>query len=164
MSGTASVDVRWAGGGRFDATRTAGSPAIHLDSSGETGPSPVDALLAALASCVSVDVVEILTKRRTPPSSYTVHVRGDRVDTTPRRLERVTLGFVIAGEGIERVHAERAIDLAVNKYCSVRDSLREDIPVEWTLTIEGEEPTGAATKSAATKSAASGSAAGDARA
>ena len=159
MSGTASVDVRWAGEGRFDATRTAGSPAIRLDSSGETGPSPVDGLLASLASCVSVDVVEILTKRRTPPSSYIVHVRGDRVDTIPRRLERVTLGFVIAGEGIERVHTERAIDLAVNKYCSVRDSLREDIPVEWTLTIEGENP--GRTPSG---SAIAGNAAGDARA
>jgi len=104
-------------------------------------------------------VVEILTKRRTPPSSYTVHVRGDRVDTIPRRLKRVTLGFVIAGDGIERVHAERAIDLAVNKYCSVRDSLREDIPVEWTLTIDGENP-----ERTTSGSATSGSAAGDARA
>lgn len=169
MSGPASVDVRWAGGGRFDTTRTGGSPAIRLDSSGETGPSPVDGLLAALASCVSVDVVEILTKRRTPPSSYTVHVRGDRVDTIPRRLERVTLGFVIAGDGIERVHAERAIDLAVNKYCSVRDSLREDVPVEWTLTIEGENPehttSGSAKSGSATSGIArSGNAPGNARA
>lgn len=156
MSGTASVEIRWAGEGRFDATRTAGSPSIRLDSSGASGPSPVDGLLAALASCVSVDVVEILTKRRTPPTSYTVHVRGDRVDTIPRRLAHVTLGFVLAGAGIERVHAERAIDLAINKYCSVRDSLREDIPVEWTLTIEGESGDAA--------SATSGSAAGDARA
>lgn len=147
MSGAASVEIRWAGDGRFDATRTTGatgttgsggSPAIRLDSSGATGPSPVDGLLAALASCVSVDVVEILTKRRTPPSSYTVHVRGERADTIPRRLTHVALGFVIGGDGIERVHAERAIDLAVTKYCSVRDSLRDDIPVTWTVTIAGE--------------------------
>lgn len=152
MSGPASVEVRWAGEGRFDATRTGGSPAIRLDSSGETGPSPVDGLLASLASCVSVDVVEILTKRRTPPSSFTVHVRGERADAVPRRLEHVSLGFVIAGEGIERIHAERAIDLSITKYCSVRDSLREDIPVEWTLTVEGE-----------TAETTSGSAPGDAR-
>lgn len=150
MSGTASVEVHWAGEGRFDASRTQGGPAIRLDSSGKTGPSPVDGLLASLASCVSVDVVEILTKRRTPPSSLIVHVRGERVDTTPRRLQHVSLGFVIAGAGIERVHAERAIDLAITKYCSVRESLRADIPVEWTLTIEGEpggEPANAHTGS-----------------
>jgi putative redox protein len=65
-------------------------------------------------------------------------VKAERVDGTPRRLARATLNFEISGAGIERVHAERAIDLAVNKYCSVRDSLREDIPVDWTLSLAGE--------------------------
>jgi putative redox protein len=37
------------------------------------------------------------------------------------------------------VHAERAIDLAVTKYCSVRDSLDPALPIEWTLELdEGE--------------------------
>ena len=35
--------------------------------------------------------------------------------------------------------AERAIDLSVNKYCSVRSSLREDVPVEWTLELAGRD-------------------------
>jgi putative redox protein len=60
------------------------------------------------------------------------------VDTVPRRLERVMLNFSIAGGGIERVHAERAVELAVRKYCSVRDSLRSDVPVEWTIDLAGE--------------------------
>jgi putative redox protein len=48
---------------------------------------------------------------------------------------RILLTFRIAGAGIEREHAERAIDLAVNKYCSVRDSLDPNIPVEWKLEL-----------------------------
>jgi putative redox protein len=134
----AAVRVDWAGEGRFDATRASGGPSIRLDSSGATGPNPVDGLLASLASCISVDVVEILGKRRTPPSTYTVHVHGERVDTIPRRIRHVTLAFVIGGEGIDRAHAERAIDLSITKYCSVRDSLREDIGIDWTLTLENE--------------------------
>ncbi len=102
------------------------------------GPSPVDGLLASLAACVSVDVVDILAKRRTPVRSLSVDAVGRRVDTIPRRLEHVTLKFAIAGKGIERVHAERAVELAVTKYCSVRDSLRSDVPVEWTVSLEGE--------------------------
>lgn len=139
MSGTipAAVQVVWAGEGRFDAGRADG-PSIRLDSSASTGPSPVDALLSALGSCVSVDVVDILAKRRTPVASLMVDVQAERVDGTPKRLARATLNFAITGVGIERVHAERAIDLAVTKYCSVRDSLRTDIPVDWTLTLNGE--------------------------
>ena len=109
-----------------------------LDGDGFAGPSPPDTLLAALASCVSVDVVDILAKRRTPVESYIVEIVGERVDTIPRRFKHITINVNITGEGIERAHAERAVDLAVNKYCSVRDSLDPSIPVEWKLVLNGE--------------------------
>jgi putative redox protein len=97
----------------------------------------VDALLSALGACVSTDVVDILRKQRTPPESHVVEVVGTRVDTTPRRLEHVLLRFRIRGAGIERAKAERAVELAVTKYCSVRDSLDRGIPVEWEVELEG---------------------------
>jgi putative redox protein len=140
--------VAWAGERRFDAARP-GGPAIRLDGSGETGPSPVDGLISALASCTAVDVVDILAKRRTPVESLTIDVVGQRFDGTPGRLTHVRLDYTIAGAGIERVHAERAIELAVTKYCSVRDSLDPKIPVEWALTLNGEGPSGRADAPAA---------------
>lgn len=110
---------------------------IRIDTSGKTGPGPVDVLLCALATCASIDVVEILAKRRTPAESLEVTVRGERSAATPARLVDITIAFAITGAGIDRPHAERAIDLAVNKYCSVRDSLDPDIPVAWTLNLNG---------------------------
>jgi putative redox protein len=133
----ASVRVDWVRGGEFDAGHADG-PRIHLDSSGRTGPGLVDTLLCALGGCVSVDVVDILAKRRTPVETLSIDVQAQRVTTIPRRVASATLNFDITGTGIERVHAERAIDLAINKYCSVRDSLREDIPVGWTLKLNGD--------------------------
>jgi len=138
MSEPSLVNVKWAGDHKFDAGRE-GRPAVRLDSDGTTGPSPVDGLLGALAACVGVDVVDILAKRRTPVESLDVEVVGQRVDSIPRRLEHVTLNFRIGGTGIERIHAERAVELAVTKYCSVRDSLRPDVPVEWTVALESEK-------------------------
>lgn len=130
----ATISVKWDGEQRFDAARP-DRPAIKLDGSGMAGPSPVDGLLASLAACAGIDVVEILQKRRTPPAAIEINVVGERVPTTPRRLKHVTLNFHITGSGIDRANAERAIDLAINKYCSVRSSLREDVPVEWTLEL-----------------------------
>ena len=140
MSEPARVRVEWKGDRNFDAGKT-GRPVIRLDGDGATGPSPVDGLLAALASCVSVDVVDILAKRRTPAKSLEVNIVGERVDGTPRRLSHVTLNFSIAGVGIERLHAERAIELAVTKYCSVRDSLSPAIPVVWSLALDAQVET-----------------------
>jgi putative redox protein len=59
----------------------------------------------------------------------------------PRRYKAVTLNFRIAGKGIEKDQVLRAIDLAATKYCSVRDSLRSDIAVAWTVELH-EESTG----------------------
>ena len=133
------VHMTWDGEHRFDVGRAAGGPTIRIDAKGVTGPGPVDALLGALASCVCTDVVDILAKRRTPVESLTVDVSGTRVDGVPRRLLHVRLDIRLGGAGIERVHAERAIDLAVTKYCSVRDSLDPQLPIEWTLELdEGE--------------------------
>jgi putative redox protein len=124
--------VTWAGGERFDGGRP-GGPTARIDGTGETGQGPVDSVLSALAACASMDVVEILAKRRTPVRSLEIDVVGERVDGVPRRLRRIQLDFRMTGEGIERSHAERAIDLAVNKYCSVKDSLARDIQVDWRL-------------------------------
>ena len=130
------VQVEWAGDRKFDARRASGGPAIRIDGDSEDGqPSPVDTLLAALASCVSVDVVDILKKQRTPPDSYSVEAVGRRVDTIPRRLEHVTLRVRVRGPGLERAHVERAVQLSVTKYCSVRDSLDPAIPVVWEIDL-----------------------------
>ncbi len=132
------VVAKWVGDHNFDAGRP-GRPAARFDGDGRTGPSPVDGLLASLATCSAVDVVDILAKRRTPVESLEVEVVAERVDTIPRHLKHVTLNFRIGGAGIERVHAERAVELSVTKYCSVRSSLRPDLPVEWTIDLASEK-------------------------
>ena len=137
MSEPQRVSVKWVGEHKFDAGRP-GRPTVRIDGDGVTGPSPVDTLLVALATCTSHDVVDILAKRRTPVESLQIDVVAERVDTVPRHLKHVMLNFRMGGSGIERVHAERAVELAVTKYCSVRDSLRPDVPVEWTIDLASE--------------------------
>lgn len=131
------VQVTWAGDHRFDAMRASGGPSIRIDASGQTGPGPVDALLIALASCTSIDVVDILAKRRTPVSALSVDVAGERFAGVPARLTKLHLTYRIIGADVDRAQAERAIELSVTKYCSVRDSLDPNMPVEWTLELNG---------------------------
>jgi len=128
------VRLTWDGDRRFDAGRD-GDPTHRIDAGTVTGPSPVDTLLNALAACTAVDVLDILDKRRTPVRSLAVDVQAARAQATPARVIGIHLTYHIAGAGIERVHAERAVELAVTKYCSVRDSLNPDIPVNWTVEL-----------------------------
>ncbi len=109
--------VTWVTDQQFDGGRASGGPTIHLDGRGATGPSPVDALVIALAGCTGVDIVDILAKRRTPVESLRMELTGERANATPARISAVDIQYYIKGAGIERVHAERAIELAVTKYC-----------------------------------------------
>jgi len=127
-----------AGEHRFDTARTDGSPAARLDGSAATGQTPPDALLSALAACSGIDVVDIMAKRRTPVERLAIEVHGSRRSEMPRRFERLTLIYVLDGAGIERVHAERAVQLAFEKYCSVAATFADDIQVETIVVLNGE--------------------------
>jgi putative redox protein len=133
------VDLRitWAGGKKFDGGRP-GHATARIDGTGETGPSPVQTLINALASCAAVDVVEIIEKRRTPIESLTIDAHAERADAIPARVTSVRLDFHISGAGIDRQNAERAIHLAITKYCSVRNSLDPAMPIEYSLILNGD--------------------------
>ena len=128
------VELNWVEGIAFDTGRQ-GGPTVRIDGDSKTGPSPFDALLGALAGCAAADVVTILAKQRTPVQSLHVAVEAQRVTDTPRRLASAVLHFKIRAPGSTREKAERAIELAVTKYCSVGGSLRTDAPVTWTVDL-----------------------------
>ena len=130
------VVVRWAGGTLYDAGRP-DRPSVRLDTSGVTGPGPVDTLMCALCTCTAEDVLGILEKRRTPVASLRIEGKGIRADDVPARLMSIHLTYHIDGEGIEHDQATRAVQLAVEKYCSVRSSLDADMPIELTVVVNG---------------------------
>ena len=134
---TISVRATWVGEHRFDTGRH-GGPVARFDGSAKTGQNPVDALVSALATCIGIDVVDILGKRRTPPSRLVIEAHAERRAEHPRRVERVKMDFVVDGDGIEIGHTERAVGLALEKYCSVAATLATDVVVETRVVVNGE--------------------------
>ncbi len=130
------IDLEWVNGLTFEAGRPSG-PKVRIDGDAQNAPSPFDLLLAAIASCASVDVVTILNKQRTPVQSLSVRVEARRVDATPRRLADANLHFRIHAPGSTLEKAQRAVDLSVTRYCSVRSSLDTAVPITWTVELDG---------------------------
>lgn len=112
-----------------------------IDGNSKVAPSPVETLLGAVGTCAATDVVEILAKQRTPVQALTVDVMAVRRVEFPRRVEQLELTFTITGNGIEREKAERAIDLSIQKYCTVAASLAGDIEMSSVLVLNGETGT-----------------------
>lgn len=132
-----TIHLEWQGDRRFDSGRP-GGPVIRLDGDGLTGQSPVDALMSALAACTAVDVVDILAKRRTPLAALSIDAVGTRSEGVPRRVTAAALTYHLSGDGVERSHAERAVELAITKYCSVRDSLDAAMPIHFSVVLNGD--------------------------
>jgi putative redox protein len=132
------IDVVWEGGKRFRGGPP-GGPTMVLDGDREVAPSPVDSLLVSLAACSGIDVVEILQKRRTPVVDLSVHIEFARAAEPPRKLTEAVVHFRVVTTS-ERMHVERAVELAFEKYCSVTASFSRDVILTWLLQVVPPDP------------------------
>jgi putative redox protein len=111
-----------------------GNIQMTLDSAGVAGPSPVQALAFALAGCMAMDVVHVLTKGRCGMRGLRVDLTGQRAPKDPHRFTEITLHYTITGD-VPTSRIDRAIKLSREKYCSVWHSMRQDIPLTVTYTV-----------------------------
>jgi putative redox protein len=128
------VQVRWREGLLFEGGAP-GRPPIVVDGDSAAATSPGELLLLAAATCSAADVVSILVKQRVALQSLDLVVQGTRREEQPRRYTALRFHFTIAGAGADEDKARRAIDLSLEKYCSVVASLAPDIPVTYDVTL-----------------------------
>ena len=129
-----AMEVVWEGDQRYRGGRPGGATLV-VDGGREAGPSPVETMLVSLAACSSIDVVEVLNKRRTPPTRVEVQVKFARAPAAPRRLTAIHLLYRVATDSAAH-HVARAVELSVQKYCSVVHSLKQDIDLEGEVEVE----------------------------
>jgi putative redox protein len=131
---TVAVTVRWREELQFEGGPE-GRPPVLMDGKSRVATSPVELLLTAAAACSAADVVIILQKQRVKLAVLEVAMRGTRRETDPRRYTAIAFHFTIQGEGVDETKARRAIDLSLEKYCSVVSSLAPDISISYDVTI-----------------------------
>ena len=131
-----SLNLTWQGGQRFQSTAggTSGDLTMTLDGRREAGPSPVQALAAALAGCMAIDVVDVIEKGRLPVKALTGDLRVFRASETPRQITGLELHFVVEGD-IPEDRMARAIELSREKYCSVWHSLNPTIDFKTSFSV-----------------------------
>ncbi len=135
------ASATWKGGSQFEGRSDSGH-AIHFDTDAAhtTGPSPMEAVLAALCGCTSVDVVSILEKKRQPLATLIVSAQAEQAPVPPRVFTKIHLTYKVTGEKLTRKAVEDAVALSKEKYCSV--SLMLEKAAEITYSIEMEEAAG----------------------
>lgn len=89
------------------------------------GFSPMQLLLAGVGGCSAIDIIGILEKQRQNLQNLRVEVEGDKQKNgTYSEFKTINLHFVFEGD-LDPAKVERAIDLSINKYCSVSKALEK---------------------------------------
>jgi uncharacterized OsmC-like protein len=128
-----TLSLDWLGEMHFK--NSAGSPAIDLHSSSPGITSPPQALAYATMACMAMDVVHTIQKGRHTLRAMSITFEGERAAEHPRRFISMRMHFAIAGVVADHV-VERAIELSRTKYCSVWNTLREDVKLETTFGVK----------------------------
>jgi putative redox protein len=126
--------VSWEGALRFRGGEP-GRPTTLVDGDNEAAPGPMLTLLLAAAGCSGSDVVVMLEKMRVKLEQLRIEISGVRREQEPRRYTALHLDYHLKGEGLDEAKARRAIELSIEKYCSVLHSLAPDIRITHGLTL-----------------------------
>ncbi len=130
------ASAEWIEGMQFEG-RSESRHTIFFDAEAEhaRGPSPMEAVLAALCGCTAVDVVSILKKKRENFTSLTVSARAEQAPAPPRVFTRITLVYTVGG-AVNKKAVEDAVALSKDKYCSVSKMLERAVEIDSEITYE----------------------------
>lgn len=142
------VGVTWVQGVQFVATGAGGhSIVIDAPMGRETwqGFKPSELLLAAVAGCTGVDVIDILRKKRQRVTDLRVSARGEQREEYPRAFERIHVHYEVTGHDVSKLAVEQAIELSHEKYCMVAATVRgvATISTSYTIAEDSAEPVAA---------------------
>jgi len=92
--------------------------------------SPMESLLASLASCASVDLVEMIKKRRKDLFDLQVETIGERKDDHPRAYKSIHMIFTATSNNLKEDEFMKLVELAAGKYCSISGTLNVEATYE----------------------------------
>ena len=120
-------------------TENGNTVVFDADAAHTHGPSPMEAVLMALCSCTSVDVVGILQKKRQGITGLRVSAVATQAPSPPRVFSHIKLTYAVSGK-LSRKAVEDAVSLSKHKYCSVSLMLEKAASVEYEIVYPDGEP------------------------
>ena len=118
--------VRFVDGMKFVGQGESGHP-VAMDGSHHVGGSdsaarPLEVMICSLGGCTGMDVISILRKMKTEPTSLQIEIRDRRAADYPKVITKLHLVYYVTGE-VPEANLKKAIDLSLSKYCPISSTL-----------------------------------------
>lgn len=99
------------------------------------GMRPMQLLLVGIGSCSSIDVISILKKMKQPLEDIKITVTAEREENkAPALFTDIHVHFRMYGK-MDEEKAKRAVDLSMDKYCSVTRILEKTANITWSYEL-----------------------------
>ena len=135
---TVQAQIKRGDHSRFIA-RADNGPAYVIDSSDEVcGTNPMQMLLMSVVGCTSIDVSNILVKKRIQLSEFEVNIVGEEAQEHPKRFTRLTIEYVFHGNNLKTKALEQAIELSETKYCCALATINAEIESSYRIVSSNE--------------------------
>ncbi len=99
------------------------------------GVRPMETVLIGLGGCSAFDVMLMLKKSRQDVSNCEVHLEAERADEVPAVFTAIKLTYVIEGRDLSESQVQRAVNLSMEKYCSVTKMLETTVAISHEIKI-----------------------------
>lgn len=131
--------VTWHKGLHFTAT-TPDGVSLELESSAppgeqKKGMSPMQLLAVATIGCTAMDVISILEKMRQDVTNFEVNFNGERAADHPKVFTDIEVEYVVYGRDLAPDKVEKAVNLSIERYCSVHAMLSKAVSMHHTIRI-----------------------------
>ncbi|MCX5716794.1 MAG: OsmC family protein [Nitrospirae bacterium] len=100
-----------------------------------TGARPMELLLIGLGGCSGMDVVSILKKKKQGIKGVEIKVKGEKAENYPKKFTNIDIEFIVRGRNVSEDAVKRAVELSMEKYCSVKATLEGSAKVTWSYKI-----------------------------
>ena len=109
---------------------------IKLDGDKKKGFGPKALLLAGLAGCSGIDVVDILKKMKVEFSDFTIDAEAEQTEEHPKVFKDILITYRIKTAGDNEMKVKKAIELSLDKYCGVSAMLKKNSDIDYKIVIE----------------------------
>jgi putative redox protein len=133
------ANVKYTGGMQFVASADSGH-AIVMDADADvggsnTGSRPMELLLMGIGGCSGMDIISILRKKKQHVTALETNVSGTMADNYPHKYTEITLEFIVRGKAVSEEAVQRAVQLSMDKYCSVKATLEGSAKINFSYRI-----------------------------
>lgn len=100
-----------------------------------TGLRPTELLLIGVGGCSGMDIVSVLKKKKQDLTGLEINVDGRKAESYPQKFTDINIEFTVRGRNLSEEAVKKAVNLSMEKYCSVKATLEGSAKITFSYKI-----------------------------